>query len=172
MKITRTLSLLAVVAVLAVTACKKDNPSPSDPNNPGGGNTNPPAPTKTSILTEKQWKVRSTLMIEDGQTDTASINIVGATNWRFTFRADRTGSAVGTFLGTSSDPNPEFTWSFNADSTAVNLTAANGRAAIYDFRDSLLTRTVEGLTLQLLNQQGQPVGTITGTLLESFDKVN
>lgn len=175
MKITRILSLLAVVAVLAVTACKKDNPSPTDPNNPGGGgNTNnPPAPTRTSKLIEKQWKIKETRMIENGRTDTTSINIVGSTNWRFTFRADRTGSAVGTFLATSSDANPNFNWSFNGDSTIVNLVAGNGRAADYQFRnDSLLVRTVENLTLQLINSQGQPVGTVTGTLLETFNRVN
>lgn len=175
MKITRILSLLAVVAVLAVTACKKDNPTPTpDPTNPGGNNTNnPPAPTRTSKLVEKQWKIKETRMIENGRTDTSNINIVGATNWRFTFRADRTGTATGTFLATSADANPNFNWTFNADSTSVNLVAANGRTAAYQFRnDSLLVRTVENLTLQLINSQGQPVGTVTGTLIESFNRVN
>lgn len=174
MKITRTLSLLAVVAVLAVTACKKDNPTPTDPNNPGGGgNNNPPAPTRTSKLVEKQWKVKETRMIENGRTDTTSINIVGAANWRFTFRADRTGTATGTFLATSADPNPNYNWSFDSDSTNVTLVASNGRSASYAFRnDTLLVRSVENLTLQLINSQGQPVGTVTGTLLETFNRVN
>lgn len=172
MKITRTLSLLAVVAVLAVTACKKDNPTPTDPNNPGG-TTNPPAPTRTSKLIEKLWKVKETRMIENGSTDTTNINIVGATNWRFTFRADRTGTATGSFLATSADPNPAFNWTFNGDSTSVNLVAANGRSASYLFRnDSLLVRSVENLTLTLVNSQGQPVGQVTGTLLETFNRVN
>ncbi|MBA4303020.1 MAG: hypothetical protein C0424_02215 [Sphingobacteriaceae bacterium] len=174
MKITRILSLLAVVAVLAVTACKKDNPTPTDPNNPGGGgNNNPPAPTRTSKLVEKQWKVKETRMIESGRTDTTTINIVGAANWRFTFRADRTGTATGTFLATSADPNPNYNWSFNVDSTNVTLVAGNGRSASYAFRnDTLLVRSVENLTLQLINSQGQPVGTVTGTLLETFNRVN
>lgn len=173
MKITRTLAVVAMAAALAVTACKKDEINPVDPNNPGGGgNNNPPAPTKTQLLSEKQWKVQSTRMIEDGQTDTANINIIGADTWRFTFRADRTGTAVGTFLATQATPSPDFNWVFNNDSTFVTLTAANGRSASYQFTDSTLVRSVPNLTLTLVNSQGQPVGQVTGTLLEAFNKVN
>lgn len=174
MNFTRTLAVVAMAAALAVTACKKDDITPVDPNNPGGGSNtnNPPAPTKTSKLVEKQWKIQSTRMIEDGQSDTANINIVGADTWRFTFRADRTGTAVGTFLATQAAPSPDFNWVFNNDSTFVTLTTAGGRSASYRFTDSTLVRSVPNLTLTLVNSQGQPVGQVTGTLLESFNKVN
>ena len=173
MKITRTLAVVAMAAAMAVTACKKDDITPVDPNNPGGGgNNNPPAPTKTQLLSEKQWKIKSTQMIEDGQTDTTAINIIGADTWRYTFRADRTGTAVGTFLATQAEPSPNFNWVFNNDSTAVTLTTAGGRSASYQFTDSTLVRSVPNLTLTLVNSQGQPVGQVTGTLLEAFNKVN
>lgn len=175
MKFTRTLAVVALAAAMAVTACKKDDITPVDPNNPGGGggNNNPPAPTKTQLLSEKQWKIQSTRMIEDGQTDTTNINIIGADTWRFTFRADRTGTAVGTFLATQATPSPDFNWAFNNDSTFVTLTPTNGRPpASYRFTDSTLVRSVPNLTLTLVNSQGQPVGQVTGTLLEAFNKVN
>lgn len=174
MKLNRNLALVLVAGLLAVTACKKDNPTPTDPNNPNNPNNPAPRPTRTQQLTAKSWKVKQHRMIEDGQPDTANINIVGSTDWRITFAANRTGTATGTFMATQANPSPAFSWSFNSDSTYVSLVpTAGGNGLDYQLIDSTsLQRVVPNLTLTLVNSQGQPVGQITGTLIESFEKVN
>lgn len=173
MKLNKNLALVLVAGLLAVTACKKDNPTPTDPNNPSNP-SNPAPPTRTDLLIAKSWKVKQHRMIEDGQPDTANINIVGSADWRLTFAANRTGTAVGTFMATQANPSPAFSWSFNNDSTFVSLApTAGGNGLDLQLIDSTsLTRVVPNLTLTLVNSQGQPVGQITGTLIESFEKVN
>jgi hypothetical protein len=173
MKLNKNLALVLLAGLLAVTACKKDNPTPNDPNNPNNPNT-PTAPTRTDYLTAKTWKVKQHRMIENGQPDTADINIVGSANWRLTFAANRTGTATGTFMATQANPSPAFSWAFNNDSTYVSITpTAGGNGMDFQMIDStLLTRVLPNLTLTLVDQSGQPVGQITGTLIESYDKVN
>lgn len=173
MKLNKNLALVLVAGLLAVTACKKDNPTPIDPNNPNNPN-NPAPPTRTDLLTAKTWKVKQHRMIENGQPDTTDINIVGSADWRLTFAANRTGTAVGTFMATQANPSPAFSWSFNNDSTYVSLVpTAGGNGLDLQLIDStLLTRVVPNLTLTLVNSQGQPVGQVTGTLIENFEKVN
>lgn len=173
MKLNKNLALVLVAGILAVTACKKDNPTPVDPNNPNNP-SNPAPPTRTQQLTAKAWKVKQHRMIEAGQNDTANINIVGSADWRLTFAANRTGNAVGTFMATQANPSPAFSWSFNNDSTFVSLApTAGGNGLDLQLIDSTsLTRVIPNLTLTLVNSQGQPVGQVTGTLIESFEKVN
>jgi len=170
MKIKKNLTLLMIAGILAVTACKKDNPAPIEPTTPPV----PAPPTRTQQLTAKSWKVKQHRMIEDGQPDTTAINIVGSADWRFTFAGNRTGTAVGTFMATQANPTPAFSWSFNNDSTFVSLApTAGGNGLDFQFIDSTsLTRVVQNLTLVLVNSQGQQVGQITGTLIENFEKVN
>lgn len=164
MKLIQKSFLFVVAGALVFTACKKDTPTPVDPNNPGG--TNPPAPTKTELLTQKLWKVQSTRLIETGRTDTQNVNIVGSANWRYAFRTDKTGTATGTFLNTG-----EFTWDFaNTAQNSVTITKGSTNAT-YAFADSTLTRVVNNLTLTLVDANGNPVGQVTGTLIEKFDKV-
>jgi hypothetical protein len=165
MKLIQKSFLFVVAGALVFTACKKDTPTPVDPNNTGGTN-NPPAPTKTELLTQKLWKVQSTRLIETGRTDTQNVNIVGSANWRYAFRTDKTGTATGTFLNTG-----EFTWDFaNTAQNSVTITKGSTNAT-YAFADSTLTRVVNNLTLTLVDANGNPVGQVTGTLIEKFDKV-
>lgn len=172
MKIYNKLALALVAGMLVFSACKKDNPDPNDPNNPNNP-SNPPVPTQTDKLTEKTWKIQKTRMKEDGQNDTVDVTIVGAENWRLTFAANRTGTAAGTFMATQANPNPAFSWQFNNDSTYVSLTPTAGGAGLdYLFTENTLTRTVPNLTLTLIDQNGNQVGTVTGILFETFDRVN
>ncbi|MDP2189088.1 MAG: hypothetical protein Q8J69_10440 [Sphingobacteriaceae bacterium] len=169
MKLNRNLALVLVAGILAVTACKKDNPTPNTPNTP---NT-PAPPTRTQQLTAKTWKIKQHRMIENGRTDTSNINIVGATNWRLTFAANRTGTAEGTFMATQANPSPAFSWSFNNDSTFVSLApTAGGNGLDLQLIDSTsLRRVVPNITLAIVNSQGQQTGQISGTLIESFERI-
>lgn len=172
MRLHNKIAFALVAGMLVFSACKKDNPDPNDPNNPNNPN-NPPVPTQTDKLTDKAWKVQKTRMKEDGQHDTVDVIIVGAENWRLTFAANRTGTATGTFMATQAAPSPAFTWQFNNDSTYVSLTPTAGGAGLdYLFTATTLTRTVPNLTLSLIDQNGNQVGTVTGTLFETFDRVN
>jgi len=165
MKLIQKSFLFVVAGALLFAACKKDNPTPVDPTNPGGTN-NPPAPTKTELLTQKLWKVQSTRLIETGRTDTQNVNIVGSANWRYAFRTDKTGTATGTFLGSGT-----FTWDFaNTAQNSVTITNSSTNAT-YAFADSTLTRVVNNLTLNLVDANGNTIGQVTGTLIEKFDKV-
>ena len=112
-------------------------------------------------------------MIENGQNDTANINIVGSVNWRLTFAANRTGTATGTFIATQANPNPAFSWSFNSDSTRVNIApTAGGNGLDLQLTDSTsLHRVVQNITLAIVNSQGQQTGQISGTLIESFERI-
>ncbi|MFN3529078.1 MAG: hypothetical protein ACK417_04055 [Bacteroidia bacterium] len=172
MKVFRNFALVLAAGMLVFTACKKDEIDPTDPNNPNNPN-NPPAPTKAEILAEKPWKVKLTRMIEQGQNDTANINIVGADQWRFNFVADGTGTATGTFMATQQNPNPAFNWVFLNNDTQISITpTAGGNALIYDYKTETLERVIQNITLQLIDSNGNPVGNITGTLIEIFEKAN
>lgn len=165
MKLIQKSFLFVVAGALVFTACKKDTPTPVDPNNPGGTN-NPPAPTKTELLTQKLWKVQSTRLIETGRTDTQNVNIVGSANWRYAFNTDKTGTATGTFIGTG-----PFTWDFtNTAQTTVTITKGSTNAN-YTFADSTLSRVLNNIRLTLVNANGDSIGEVTGTLIEKFDKV-
>lgn len=165
MKLIQKSFLFVVAGALVFTACKKDTPTPVDPNNTGGTN-NPPAPTKTELLTQKLWKVQSTRLIETGRTDTQNVNIVGSANWRYAFSTDKTGTATGTFIGTG-----PFTWDFtNTAQTTVTITKGSTNAN-YTFADSTLSRVLNNIRLTLVNANGDSIGQVTGTLIEKFDKV-
>lgn len=173
MNISKKLALVFAAGLLVFSACKKENIDPTDPNNPNNPNNPPAGPTKTEILTQRAWKVQSTRMIEAGQTDTANVNIVGAENWRFTFAAAGTGTATGTFLATQQNQNPTFNWVFTNNETRVSITpTAGGNALVYDFNEQTLKRVIPSITLQLIDGNGQPVGQISGTLIETFERVN
>lgn len=165
MKINKNLTLVLVTGMLALTACKKDNPTPP--------NTTPPPPTRTEQLTAQSWRVKQHRMIENGQNDTATINIVGSINWRLTFAANRTGTATGTFMATQANPTPAFSWSFNSDSTTVNIAPTTGGNGLdLQLIDSTsLHRVVPNITLAIVNSQGQQTGQRTGTLIESFERI-
>lgn len=156
--------VFVMLGMLVFAACKKDNPTPTDPNNPGGGN--PPAPTNTQLISAKAWKLTSSRLIEQGQTDTTNVTIVGSTDWRFNFAADGTGSIVGTFLNSG-----QMTWAFGANETRVDITKSGSAAVSYDYTTTTLKRTIPNITLTLLDANGNPVGTVSGTVLEAWEKL-
>jgi hypothetical protein len=93
------------------------------------------------------------------------VRIVGSENWRVQFKADSTGIATGTIMG---DGN--FTWSFtNAAKTAVRI-VKNGNFNYTFEADSLLRGSIPNLTLTLVDGSGNPVGTVTGTLNETYNR--
>jgi hypothetical protein len=172
MKTSKKILMIFAVGLLTITACKKDNINPTDPNNPNNPNNPPAGPSKTEILTQRAWKIQSTRMIEQGQNDTANVTIVGADQWRYSFSADGTGTATGTFLATQQNSNPPFNWVFTNNETKVSITpSSGGNALIYDFNEQTLKRVIPSITLTLIDGSGQPVGQVTGTLIETFERV-
>lgn len=164
MKFINKTMLFALVGALAFTACKKDNPSPTDPNNGGNGGNNPPTVTNTQRLTAKPWKIKSTRMIENGSTDTNNVNIVGSADWRLTFRADSTGTIVGTFFQSG-----DLTWVFINNETQVSMARVGGSSGVYNFSSTSLFRSLPNTTLALVDGNGNQVGQVTGTVLEEYE---
>lgn len=158
--------VFVLMGMLVFAACKKDNPTPTDPNNTGGGTNNPPAPTNTELISAKPWQVASTRIIEQGQTDTVNINIVGSTNWRFNFAANGSGSIVGTFLNSGA-----MTWAFAANETRVDITKSGASPISYNYTATSLKRTIPNIRLTLVNSAGDSVGSVTGTVLEDWIKI-
>jgi len=165
MKLMNKSLVFVLMGMLLFAACKKDNPTPTGPNNLGGTN-NPPAPTNTELISAKPWKLTSSRLIEQGQTDTTNVNIIGSADWRFTFAANGTGSILGTFLNSG-----EMTWAFAASETRVDITKAGSAAVSYNYTTTTLKRTLPNVTLTLLDANGNPVGTVTGTVLEAWEKM-
>ncbi len=166
MKLMNKSLMVVLMGMLVFAACKKDNPTPTDPNNPGGSGNNPPAPTNTQLISAKPWKLSSSRLIEQGQTDTTNVTIVGSADWRFTFAANGTGTIVGTFLNSG-----EMSWAFAANETRVDITKTGSSAVSYNYTPTSLTRTIPNVTLTLLDAGGNPVGQVTGTVLEAWEKM-
>jgi len=164
MKLMNKSFVFVLMGMLVFAACKKDNPTPTDPNNPGGGN--PPAPTNTELISAKPWQVATTRIIEQGQTDTANINIVGSANWRLTFAANGSGSIVGTFMNSGA-----MTWAFAANETRVDITKTGAAAVSYNYTATSLKRTIPNIQLTIVNSAGDSVGSVTGTVLEDWVKL-
>ena len=158
--------VFVLMGMLVFAACKKDNPAPTNPNNPGGGTNNPPVPTNTDLISAKPWKLTSSRLIEQGQSDTTNVTIVGSADWRFTFAANGTGTIVGTFLNSG-----EMTWAFSANETRVDITKSGFTAVSYDYTATTLKRSIPNVTLTLLDANGNPVGQVTGTVLEAWEKM-
>ncbi len=165
MKLLNKTFLFVVMGMLVFAACKKDETITPDPNNPGGTN-NPPDTTNTQHLSLKAWKIKSTRLIEQGQTDTTNVNIVGSADWRLTFVADGTGTAIGTFLNGGA-----FTWVFASNETQVTLTKTGASPITYNFTKTTLNRVIPNITLTLVDGNGNPVGQVSGTVLEDYEKL-
>ncbi len=147
---------------MALGACKKDDPEPETPVVPGP----PPGPTDAEVLAAKPWKISETKIV-DSANDTATVNIVGSADWRLTFNKDSTGTVIGTLFQSG-----EFTWNFNTAKTTV--TVRKGSTTInYDYTNkNLLKGVLPNVTLTVVDQNGDPIGTLTGTVLETYIKVD
>lgn len=149
--------LLTAFAAAVLASCSKDDPVTPTPT--------PTPPTKTELLAQKRWKLKTVTFIRTTGDTLQNVRIVGSENWRIQFKSDSTGIATGTIM---QDGN--FTWSFsNATKTAIRIVKSN--TFNYNFvADSLLTGSIPNLTLTLVDGSGNPVGTVTGTLNETYNR--
>lgn len=146
----------AILALgLALGACKKDDPEPAGP----------PPPTDEEILSEKAWQISETKIV-DSANDTSTVNIIGSADWRLTFKKDGTGVVLGTLLQSG-----EFTWNFNSTKTQVNVTKGATNIS-YDYSNkNLLIGVLQNVTLTVVDSNGNPIGTLTGDVIETYIKV-
>ena len=144
------IAFLFIMVSTAIVSCKKEEPVV-------------PVPTKEEELAEKKWLVSSTMITESGQ-QPKTITINGSATWRYTFKADGTGTTTGTFHNSES-----FTWTFNADKTKITVVSSK-ITITYDYvAKTSLNGTTGVLTLQVVDASGNPTGqTITGTITESW----
>lgn len=150
------LLLLPFIVIIAV-ACSKDDPIKPNPV--------PIPPSKSELLTMKKWKIKSASFIRNTGDTLKDVTIVGSQNWRIEFRADSTGTATGTIM-----QDGFFAWKFS-DATKTNVTITKGNTYNYKFvADSLLQGSISNLTLTLIDANGNPTGTISGTLNETYNR--
>lgn len=161
----KNLIILGIATLVFASCSKKEEPAPTP---------EPPKPTTQELLSAKAWKnTTNTLTVQVPNStpprDTIlNVTLVNADTWRFNFEIANKGTAIGVF-GAGSVP---FTYTVTADTAIAMTYGSPSTQRNYVFKNNQLKGSFPGTRLTVVDQNGQPQGTITGTLVETWIKVD